>query len=439
MKAMEVVEEANRAAVESCKKLVAVLSLSGADAFRPMPVAAETDEAVSRFGKVVAVLSDRLGHARARVGKRSPPAPPVDASCLLEYHPSLAVAPRHTPNAGPLLVSATSPPPPPPPPPLTPPTSLPTSMTMRSAAALMTMRSQEAEAVAPAVLLLPPCASNVTLTPAPAKKFDRSMFLETSLLELNSCSVPPSPSPAMAVQKNSPRVLAAAVPPPNPCTSTPHIQFQPTGQFQPPQQQQAKKQKSFQFDQTPSGEQFHIEVPVPLPLPRAAPAGAKEVISFSFDNNSVCTSSAATSFFTSISSQLISMSDAATSSAARPATAKKVCGKGGDGSGVRCHCPKKKKPREKRVVRVPAISDKNADIPVDNYSWRKYGQKPIKGSPHPRGYYRCSSKKDCPARKYVERCRSDAAMLIVTYENDHNHAQPLDPSVLTAAANAEAL
>jgi hypothetical protein len=54
-----------------------------------------------------------------------------------------------------------------------------------------------------------------------------------------------------------------------------------------------------------------------------------------------------------------------------------------------------------------------------------------------RGYYRCSSKKDCPASKHVERCRSDAAMLIVTYENDHNHAQPLDPSVLIAA-NAEA-
>ena len=50
-----------------------------------------------------------------------------------------------------------------------------------------------------------------------------------------------------------------------------------------------------------------------------------------------------------------------------------------------------------------------------------------------RGYYRCSSK-DCPARKHVERCRSDASMLIVTYENDHNHAQPLDPSVLTATA-----
>ncbi|CAN6297445.1 unnamed protein product [Urochloa humidicola] len=397
---MEAVEEANLAAVESCKKLVAFLSLSGGDAFRPMPVAAETDEAVARFGKVVAVLSDRLGHARARVAKRSPPAPPIDASCLLD-HPALA--PRNNPNGGGHLTRATPTVAPPPP--------------MRSV--VPAMRSQETEVV-PAVVLSPPPCANVALAPAAAKKFDRNMFLETPLLEMNTCGVLSSPAMA-AAQKSTSAVVAA--PSPNPCAATAaHIQFQP-------QQQQAKKQKSFQFDQAPSSEpKFHIEVPVPR---GSGGGGAKEVISFSFDNNSVCTSSAATSFFTSISSQLISMSDAATSSAA---TAKKACAKRGDDGSVKCHCPKKKKPREKRVVRVPAISDKNADIPADNYSWRKYGQKPIKGSPHPRGYYRCSSKKDCPARKHVERCRSDAGMLIVTYENDHNHAQPLDPSVLTANA-----
>lgn len=43
-----------------------------------------------------------------------------------------------------------------------------------------------------------------------------------------------------------------------------------------------------------------------------------------------------------------------------------------------------RKHRVKRVVKVPAISNKLADIPPDEYSWRKYGQKPIKGSPHPR-------------------------------------------------------
>ncbi|KAG2534565.1 protein WRKY1-like [Panicum virgatum] len=390
---MEVVEEANQAAVESCKKLVAFLSLSAGDGFRPMPVAAETDEVVARFSKVVAVLSDRLGHARARIGKSSPAIPVgVDASCFLD-HPSLA--PVHTPN-GRHLVSSTP----------SPPSTAPTAATMRS--------------VAPAVLVSP-CA-NVAPAPAAAKKFDTNMFLETPLLELNSCGVLPSTAMA-AAQKNTSTVVTA--PSPNPCTTiAAHIQFQP-------QQQQAKKQKSFQFDQTPRGEQFHIEVPVPLPRGGGGGGAAKEVVSFSFDNNSVCTSSAATSFFTSISSQLISMSDATTSSAA---TAKKACAKRGEDGSVKCHCPKKKKPREKRVVRVPAISDKNADIPADNYSWRKYGQKHIKGSPHPRGYYRCSSKKDCPARKHVERCRSDASMLIVTYENDHNHAQPLDPSVLTATA-----
>ncbi|KAG6418726.1 hypothetical protein SASPL_120930 [Salvia splendens] len=91
------------------------------------------------------------------------------------------------------------------------------------------------------------------------------------------------------------------------------------------------------------------------------------------------------------------------------------------GSGSRCHCSKKRKHRVKRSIKVPAISNKIADIPPDEYSWRKYGQKPIKGSPHPRGYYKCSTVRGCPARKHVERCLQDPAMLIVTYEGEHNH------------------
>ncbi|XP_022768718.1 probable WRKY transcription factor 7 [Durio zibethinus] len=93
----------------------------------------------------------------------------------------------------------------------------------------------------------------------------------------------------------------------------------------------------------------------------------------------------------------------------------------GSSSG-RCHCSKKRKSRVKTIIRVPAISNKMADIPPDDYSWRKYGQKPIKGSPHPRGYYKCSSVRGCPARKHVERALDDPRMLIVTYEGEHNHS-----------------
>ncbi|KAJ9186772.1 hypothetical protein P3X46_002308 [Hevea brasiliensis] len=97
----------------------------------------------------------------------------------------------------------------------------------------------------------------------------------------------------------------------------------------------------------------------------------------------------------------------------------------GSSSG-RCHCSKKRKSRVKRVVRAPAISNRMADIPPDDYSWRKYGQKPIKGSPHPRGYYKCSSMRGCPARKHVERALDDPMMLIITYEDDHNHSQSIN-------------
>ncbi|XP_073055449.1 probable WRKY transcription factor 11 [Primulina eburnea] len=105
------------------------------------------------------------------------------------------------------------------------------------------------------------------------------------------------------------------------------------------------------------------------------------------------------------------------------------------GSG-RCHC-KKRKLRVKKTIRVPAISSKVADIPADDYSWRKYGQKPIKGSPYPRGYYRCSTVRDCPARKHVERANDDPTMLIVTYDGEHRHVQGVSTEIPAGGSGAK--
>lgn len=86
---------------------------------------------------------------------------------------------------------------------------------------------------------------------------------------------------------------------------------------------------------------------------------------------------------------------------------------------------------QKRVISVPIkdvegsrLKGEGAPPPSDSWAWRKYGQKPIKGSPYPRGYYRCSSSKGCPARKQVERSRVDPSMLVVTYSCEHNHPWP---------------
>ncbi|XP_042447848.1 WRKY transcription factor WRKY51-like [Zingiber officinale] len=102
--------------------------------------------------------------------------------------------------------------------------------------------------------------------------------------------------------------------------------------------------------------------------------------------------------------------------------------------GARCHCSKRRKLRVKRTIRVPATGSKVADIPADDYSWRKYGQKPIKGSPYPRGYYKCSTLRGCPARKHVERAPDDPSMLIVTYEGEHRHTPATGNPIAGATA-----
>ncbi|KAJ7968757.1 putative WRKY transcription factor [Quillaja saponaria] len=93
--------------------------------------------------------------------------------------------------------------------------------------------------------------------------------------------------------------------------------------------------------------------------------------------------------------------------------------------------PKKRRAMQKKVVSIPIkdvegsrLKGESNTPPSDSWAWRKYGQKPIKGSPYPRGYYRCSSSKGCPARKQVERSHVDPTMLVVTYSCEHNHPWP---------------
>lgn len=124
-----------------------------------------------------------------------------------------------------------------------------------------------------------------------------------------------------------------------------------------------------------------------------------------------------------------------------------------------------RKSQQKRTVCHVTAANLSADV----WAWRKYGQKPIKGSPYPRlnscvnffsliffsfpiffkeflcfsckkkiksvsnsrvifskhrNYYRCSSSKGCSARKQVERSNVDANMFIVTYTGEHTHPRP---------------
>ncbi|KAL6223734.1 hypothetical protein ACLB2K_002592 [Fragaria x ananassa] len=82
-------------------------------------------------------------------------------------------------------------------------------------------------------------------------------------------------------------------------------------------------------------------------------------------------------------------------------------------------------------------------ISGDGYRWRKYGQKMVKGNPHPRNYYRCTSA-GCPVRKHIETALDNTSGVIITYKGIHDHDMPVPkkrhgaPSAPLVAAAAPA-
>jgi len=64
--------------------------------------------------------------------------------------------------------------------------------------------------------------------------------------------------------------------------------------------------------------------------------------------------------------------------------------------------------------------DHSIDPLDDGFNWRKYGQKIVKGSAHPRSYFKCTTN-SCSVKKQLER---EELHHICTYEGLHNHPPP---------------
>ncbi|KAL6623485.1 hypothetical protein ACP70R_033364 [Stipagrostis hirtigluma subsp. patula] len=353
---MEEVEAANRAAVQSCHRVLALLSQSQQqEPAQLRSIASETGEACAKFRKVSALLADSSGggggHARVRLSSRMNPVG------LLSQKGFLGSSSK---------------------------SSTPLEMMPSSSAA-----------------------------PSPSTSYSHLRARMNGALDSRGLDLASSSSKGGAHQFGAPKLVQPL-----------SVQFQVGNAVHryPFHQQPRHKLQAEMFKRSNSGLSLKFDSPSPSCGTGTMSSARSFMSSLSMDG-SVASLDGKRPF------HLVGSPVASDPVDAHHPPKRRCTGRGEDGRGKcattgRCHCSKRsRKLRIKRSIKVPAISNKIADIPPDEYSWRKYGQKPIKGSPHPRGYYKCSTVRGCPARKHVERCVDDPAMLIVTYEGEHNHTK----------------
>ncbi|XP_015075948.1 WRKY transcription factor 1-like [Solanum pennellii] len=75
------------------------------------------------------------------------------------------------------------------------------------------------------------------------------------------------------------------------------------------------------------------------------------------------------------------------------------------------------------------------ELTNDKWAWHKYGQKYIKGSPFPRNYYKCSTSKQCEAKKQIEKSSKDENIFLVSCSGEHNHDPPMSRRYLASFKN----